>query len=408
MNGILYNYPTYIPLPLQNLDNHKKISRGPIEPTSPIAEHSTPLPIECNDLNLRKRAQREPDVKVIKMLNIGEPITEIILILTIIWSSELEISWWMVSSLLLLVIWMLYISPYIHYYILNEGPLYLPPQHLSFKYWLFQARGIGSPFQFYERQADGTLYFMHFGLQLKWFVILIISLLFGSAIQHEDKLAQFMLGLFGYTSYTLEIWGCFVFLSSAALILLFIVLPLFMRLDNFLPALHKYFLQLAAIALALIIIFGLTFQIFWDWWIQILGTDHRWSLLPPTPLLRIQKERFVNYFSEWVLYILWGWLQQVLFLGCFATQLSRGFEAHKSKSGKLYTCLLSALFFASMHIPAIWLAIATAIFGYLWAERFIETPNMAVFGINQGMLGSLVNQLLPINFTVGPSHLPYF
>ena len=354
------------------------------------------------------REPRTQNLKVIKALNIGEPCIEIALVLLIIWTSMLKVSWWMISSFLILIIWTLFVSPYIHYHILNEGPLFLPPEHQNFKYWLFEARGLGNPFKFYERQKDGTFYFMKYGFQIGWFIVLLIFLTFGAIIHEEGAFALDLIGLFGYTSYSLELWVCFVLFGVGSILLLFIVLPVFMRLDNFLTTFNKYFLYLSGIALFLIIIMGLQFQILWDFWNNFLGEGHRWSLKPPTPLKRIQEETFADYFDTWIAYIFWGWLQQMLFLGCFATQLSRGFDTRNSKSGKTYACILSAIFFASMHVPAFWLSFATGIFGYFWAYRFMDMPNMAVFGINHGMLASLVERLLPINFTVGPSHLPSY
>ena len=380
----LYPPRAYIP--------NKEVPKHP-----PITYPTIPPPLTTDP--------ESPNVNLIKMLNIGEPILEIIIIVSMMWITMLEITWYLITIYAILLIWVLIGSPYIHYYILHEGPIYLPPEHQTFKYWMFQARGLGSPFTFYTREKDGGLYFMKYGFQMKWFTILIGFLLFGGGIHYEDRFANIMYDIFGYTSYSAELWVTFVIISVGGLLIVFIGCPLYMRLDNFLLCFNNYFLQLSGIALTLIIIFGLNFQILWDWWVSVLGTGHRWSLKEPTPLVRIQHETFVSYFSVWVGYILWGWLQQLLFLGCFATQLSRGFDVRNSKYGKVYCCLLSALMFASMHAPSYWLSLATGIFGFLWAWRFVEVPNLAVFGINHGMLATLCDHLLPISFSVGPSHL---
>jgi CAAX prenyl protease-like protein len=109
----------------------------------------------------------------------------------------------------------------------------------------------------------------------------------------------------------------------------------------------------------------------------------------------------------WLGYIVWGSIQQLLFLGYFNTRLRKsmlGYEWKYSKWAPILCTFINASFFAIIHLPST-LAIITFIGGGFFSWYFQKKDNQNVFvsGIFHGLFGTLVGSYLAfIAFSVGP------
>jgi hypothetical protein len=118
---------------------------------------------------------------------------------------------------------------------------------------------------------------------------------------------------------------------------------------------------------------------------------------------------------EWleiVAYVFWGGMQQILFTGWFGTRIRKGFGLARSRVGRLAVAVLSASFFALIHLPSYRLVAVTLVLGTIFAWLAMEDRhrNLAAFAIVHGVLGATVAKLfsgeaagaLRIRFRVGP------
>ena len=349
----------------------------------------------------------------VQIINLVEPFIELAIVQITMWTTNLDPTVFMLTSLISIGIWTLFISPWVHFKYLKEGDIYLPPEHNNFKYFFFQARGIGNPWDFYspvEEVVDENIYkevktppkYTKYWPQIKYFMILENILAFYYLCKENVDYNKFIISILGTSSYLIQLLVGLVLFPIANALVIYIALPVFMRLDNYAYGMRTYFFDLFKIAMILMIIMGIMFQVNWDWFVGWLGEHHPYSLKPPTPLIRAQTLTFVKFISKWIMYIVWGWVQQLLFLSCFTLQLARGCDAYHSVTGKYVACFISGLFFGSLHVPSYWLSFSTFVFGNLWGFRFLDAPNLLVFGTSHGMLATTLEMLLPIEFRVGP------
>ena len=300
----------------------------------------------------------------------------------------------------LLLLWILLISPPIHYYLLNEKQIFLPPSKQTFFFWFFKCKGLGDPVEFYSR-IEGELGFVKYWKMLAWLTVFLDVLFMGALVEFYVEYAQVLDDLFGFHSDWLMVAVFFGVLPFVDLVLFFGVYPVFIRLDNFGEGVRTQLGKLTLLGCALIPVFNIGFQLAWDWFDE-LPKDSHWRLEGKKPFLRIYEFTFVADMGQWCGYNLWGFVQQLLFLGSFSSMFCRAFDIQNNWYGTYVASLCSACFFAGLHIPSYWLAFATFVLGFFWSRAYIQVRSLSVLGISHGMLATLTCQLLPINFSVGP------
>jgi membrane protease YdiL (CAAX protease family) len=87
-----------------------------------------------------------------------------------------------------------------------------------------------------------------------------------------------------------------------------------------------------------------------------------------------------------ILYPIWGTIQQFLLIALTAGNMQ---DMHGHSFNKISIILFSALLFASVHYPHVWLMIATFVLAVFYGIIYLRERNLYVLGIFHGWLGGL-------------------
>jgi len=87
-----------------------------------------------------------------------------------------------------------------------------------------------------------------------------------------------------------------------------------------------------------------------------------------------------------ITYPIWGCIQQFLTIGLVAGNLK---ELETFKLSKALIILVTAIFFALVHYPSLWLMIGTFILGLFYGYMYLKERNVFVLGLFHGWLGAL-------------------
>ncbi len=110
----------------------------------------------------------------------------------------------------------------------------------------------------------------------------------------------------------------------------------------------------------------------------------------------------LEFMGQYTGYIWWGYIQQMLFLSLFNTMFTRAFNV-KNRAPQLLAGIWTGFLFGLIHLPTFWLSFFTWVAGVFWASFFMRSKNLFVMGVVHGALGSLLNELTPVKFSVGPA-----
>jgi membrane protease YdiL (CAAX protease family) len=351
--------------------------------------------------------QNEVDSKIlqkIRLINLIEPFIAYGLVLAVMWISMLdEDAIWMYIAFGLILIWVLILSPWVHYEKLNEKEIFLKPEQRNFWFWFFECRGLGSLKKYYTKDESGKPGFIrHKKMLIK--MTILWDILFGSAvIEWNAEYIEVLQSLNMPTTAPVQIIFGLLALGVLDVILWFIVYPFFIRLDNFESGWNNQLRLLTLIGIPLVVVFNGFFQMFYPQLLELVGTGGEFGMKGAAPFDRLRDLNLISYFAQWSGYVAWGWLQQLLFLSIFSTQFCRAFDLKNTKWGVYAAAGISSLFFGLIHLPNFWLSIMTWSAGFIWAIAFMKCRNLMIMGISHGMLGTLGNKLLPISYNVGPS-----
>jgi len=108
-------------------------------------------------------------------------------------------------------------------------------------------------------------------------------------------------------------------------------------------------------------------------------------------------------------YVIWGTLQEVLFLSYFNTRIRKSF------SSPLTAAVVTAMVFALFHLRAYTLMAICFGIGIVWGLLFQAAPNLFLMGLAHGVSGGFGTmfqvvgmKLVKINARVGPFNPPDF
>lgn len=93
-------------------------------------------------------------------------------------------------------------------------------------------------------------------------------------------------------------------------------------------------------------------------------------------------------------YVLWGTLQELLFLSYFNTRIRKGF------SSPWPAALLTAIVFSIFHINAYTLMFVCFLIGIVWAFIFQAAPNVILLGFTHGISGGFGSAFLVKGMTI--------
>ena len=346
------------------------------------------------------------EIQRVQLINLIEPFVAYGIILAIMWITGLdEDNIFMYIGFSIMLLWILVVSPWWHYEKLNEKNIFLPPERRNLGFWFFEARGLGSIKKYYQKTESGKPGFIHykkaiFRMLLVW-DLAIMCVPYAFENDYQEIIGDFL----GGTSFLYQILGMLILLPLVDVVLVFLLFPVLMRLDNFNEGWDTQLRFLVQLGVPLVIVFNLFFQGFYDDFLTLVGTDGAFGMKGDTPFDRLDQFNILDAGGQMAGYFLWGWVQQLLFLSIFSSNFSRAFDL-KNNPKQVYTAaLLSASFFGLIHLPNFWLSILTWIAGYLWALTFMQCRNLMIMGVSHGMLGTLGNKLLPISYNVGPSSI---
>ena len=107
-----------------------------------------------------------------------------------------------------------------------------------------------------------------------------------------------------------------------------------------------------------------------------------------------------------IFYLLWGFVQQGLFLGYFNARIRKGIgpDPLAGLPARGFTALLSGILFGAIHLPSLPLAAFTTVEGALlaWYFQSDATRNLFVVAVIHAVAGTLFSALLPFSTNIGP------
>lgn len=371
--------------------------------------HSGQVPIEGADPGKVLKA---------RIWNFIEPIAIYAAILIVVWVSMLDTSQiWMLVTLGGMLLWILIFSPMVHF--MYEKDVFLPPERRNLWFYFFECRGMGSPKKYFFGDIERPVIKSRKALKAKkkageeiassktplWKrkkkTILILLILFA---------IQFSFAIVGYWPEYMDILddaglpataavGIPVGIGLIALVLLalFAGFSLLIRFDTLKRA-AKQLIIMISIGIPLILVFCVIF---------IYNPELPYFPQPQgseTVLDKFGEWEFFRYIAQWTGYVWWGYVQQLLFLSYFSIHFTRAFDI-RTKRGQLLAALCSSIFFGLIHLPTFWLSFFTWVAGFMWALFFMKSKNLFVMGVCHGAMGTLLNQLTPIKFSVGPTSI---
>lgn len=98
-----------------------------------------------------------------------------------------------------------------------------------------------------------------------------------------------------------------------------------------------------------------------------------------------EENLLIDFFGQFLYYILWGFIQQVLFLSFIHVRLRKVFPT----MSRMRISLLTGAIFGSYHLFNFPLVTFTFVSGTIWAWSFYETPNLLTVSISHGLGGTL-------------------
>jgi len=103
--------------------------------------------------------------------------------------------------------------------------------------------------------------------------------------------------------------------------------------------------------------------------------------------------------------VTWGWVQQFIFAGYFGVLFGRAFPVERSRADLMKAVFCTSFCFSMVHLPNVWLMVFTFFGGIFGTIFFYQMFNLFALGFSHGFGGSLLNQLTPINFSVGAGQM---
>lgn len=349
-----------------------------------VEENSGLVPIENAD---------EKKLKVSRIWNFLEPIITYAITLIVVWVSMLDESlWWMWASLGAMLIWLLILSPIVHF--AYEKEVFLEKEDRNVWFYFFDCRGLGSARKyFFSVNGEKPLIKKH----LKEIIItlVVLGLIFALAlVEFSEEYGEILIDIGLSDNTATKVGVAAILLPIMLVVLALLAFPIMIRLDTYKKALKQIVWTFVG-GIPLILIFTLIFYLF---------PDLPWLDPGDTVVEKLSEFTFLGYVGQYAGYIFWGWLQQMLFLSIFNTMFSRAFDI-RTKKGKILAALFSSIFFGLIHLPEFWLSLFTWLAGFLWSLIFMSSKNLWAMGLSHGALATLLNKMTPVPFTVGPTSI---
>jgi hypothetical protein len=301
------------------------------------------------------------------------------------------------------MLWMFVLSPLAHCRF--DGPVFLQPhqQWNAMGWYFWEFRGLGNPLRYYVgANGQPPLIIKHWravAAVMAAMTLLYVSAAFNFSKEIDERYAQH------YAAFGGKIGFILFLLCVIDLAWLFLAVPFMVRLDNLARSV-RFIVAFMIGTLLLIFLYNLFFQFVLE--------PHR-AALEGWHYIRLRGEPSGERLSallhplaiggQWSGYVTWGWFQQFIFASYFGVLFGRAFPVEQSRAELMKAVLCTAACFSLVHLPNVWLMVFTFTGGIFGTLLFYQMFNLFALGFSHGFGGSLLNQLTPINFSVGPSQM---
>jgi membrane protease YdiL (CAAX protease family) len=330
-------------------------------------------------------------LKKIRIANFIEPFIVYAIVLIVMWVTLLEIDTFLLTTYGILLFWVLFLSPIVHYHF--ERDSFLKPEDQNLWFWFWDCRGLGSARRYYFSVNGELPYFKKYKKAVISMLAIIGSVFLIAVINFWEE----YMGILTDIGLTADVPTGIIVIAVLLPLILFILFllgfPVMIRWDTLGKASRQLILSYI-LGVPFVLMFTLLFYFF---------PDLPW-LTGGTVQEKLAEFTFFEYVGQLAGYMFWGFLQQLLFLAIFNTHFSRAFNI-KTLKGKLLAALFTGFFFGLIHLPEFWLTLFTWIAGFFWALIFMSSKNLWAMGLSHGALATLLNKLTPIPFSVGPASM---
>ena len=301
------------------------------------------------------------------------------------------------------ILWMFVLSPIVHCRI--DGPVFLQPhqQWNAMGWYFWEFRGLGNPLRYYVgTDSQPPLIIKHWrcvAAVMAAMTLLYISAAFNFSKEIDERYASH------YAAFGGKIGFILFLLCVIDLAWLFIAMPFMVRLDNFANSI-RFIVAFLIGVLVFVVLFNLFFQYALEPFRASLENWHYIRLRGEPSAERLHTLlQPLKIGGQWSGYVTWGWVQQFIFASYFGVLFGRAFPVDRSRADLMKAVLCTSTCFSLIHLPNVWLMVFTFTGGVFGTILFYQMFNLFAIGFSHGFGGSLLNQLTPINFSVGASQM---
>ncbi|MHA1300054.1 MAG: CPBP family intramembrane glutamic endopeptidase [Candidatus Helarchaeota archaeon] len=157
---------------------------------------------------------------------------------------------------------------------------------------------------------------------------------------------------------------------------------LFIRTDNLKKSCKEVLLIITSVLVLAIFLISLILGTFWT---PKSGGFSRWLVEQG---FLYTENILIDFAAQFLYYIFWGFVQQILFLSFINVRLRKIFPDN-TRNNKIKVTIINGMIFSCYHLFNIPLMIFTFIAGLIWSWSFYDTPNMFTVSISHGLSGTL-------------------
>lgn len=317
------------------------------------------------------------------------PVIEVMAIYTMflwgVWYTHLNsaFTWFPISTLLLLG-YLIIVSPALTIYVLGRTGKLSSPSNLTEYYFL--SRGIGAPIQYFSGGKKSLLYKNRLTVML--ILVLMSTLMLFFVREHQVELVEFFQVDVG------SWWKVFIICELLLVGLGIVSFSVLVRWDT----LYASFWPVTIIAIggaAVVLALHVFFRFFDDFpFVTGQSAADKWQLFS-----------MQSFFAQWFGYFFWAWVQQFIFLALFVTGMTRCVDL-ASQRNRVAVIVVGALFFGMVHLPNIWLFMITTALGVVFTHVYLKHRNIFLIAMAHAFLAALYYHLLPI--AMAPEIKNYF
>jgi hypothetical protein len=202
-------------------------------------------------------------LKKVQLINLIEPFIAYAIIIAIMWITRLEETPFLYGTYGILLIWLLIISPYWHFKYLKESEIFLDGANKNLGFWMMEARGFGSPIRYYKGRNGERPWIVEYKKDIISILLILDILFWGAMVTFAKEYGDILIDLGLEATPIIRIGIGAVLIVVTDLLLVFVLFPLMLRLDNFRSGLQGLKI-ITIVGILMIVVFNGFFKIFWE------------------------------------------------------------------------------------------------------------------------------------------------